>query len=63
MTDLSPVKGLEKLSDLWRYQNQVSDFSPLEDISSLRVLMIRDNPIGDQTPLQNVFVRCVCGWI
>ncbi len=55
ISDLSPLKGLKKLSvlDLHRNRN-ISDLLPLKDLSNLTWLSLRGNIIVDMSPLKDL---------
>ena len=54
VSDLTPLKNLTTLSQLWLQHNNVSDLTPLESLTDLRDLSLFDNAVSDLTPLKNL---------
>ena len=54
ISDISPLAGLNKLTDLDLEGNSISDISPLEGLNNLFDLDLSDNSISDISPLENL---------
>ena len=51
VSDLSPLSGLTRLTDLWLESNAITDISPLSGLVNLVVLQLGDNTITDISPV------------
>ncbi len=51
VSDLSPLSGLTRLTDLWLESNAITDISPLSGLVNLVVLQLGDNNVSDISPL------------
>ncbi len=49
-----PVLNLQRLSELWLYNNQINDISNLSNLSNLTLLDLSFNKITDLKPLLNI---------
>lgn len=54
VTDLTPLAGLTKLTDLNIQNNRISDLSPLANLTNLKALHASFNHISDFRPLQGL---------
>jgi len=51
ISDISPLKHLTNLRELFLEDNQISDISPLSSLKNLELLVLSRNPISDVSPL------------
>jgi small GTP-binding protein len=61
-SDLSPLKELNQLTELWLDNNQISDLSPLMGLKNLRKLFLDQNKIK-QLPAEIVQLEIVWDWV
>ena len=54
VSDITPLKNLKHLRQLWLADNNVSDITPLKNMTSLEDLDFFNNNISDLTPLENL---------
>ena len=54
VTDLTPLKGLEKLRRLYLSETQVEDLTPLKGLEELRGLYLAGTQVKDLTPLMEL---------
>ncbi|MCY3740912.1 MAG: leucine-rich repeat domain-containing protein [Candidatus Poribacteria bacterium] len=54
VSDLTPLKNLTKLKQLWLGDNNVSDLTPLKNLTELDDLSLFLNNVSDLTPLKNL---------
>ena len=54
ISDISPLAGLNNLTDLSLESNEISDLSPLARLNNLVILELWDNLISDISPLVNL---------
>ena len=51
ITDISPLAGLNNLTQLWLHNNRITDLSPLAGLTNLTDLWLDRNQITDLSPL------------
>ena len=54
LSDLSPLKDLANLQQLYVSDTQVSDLSPLKDLANLQQLYVSDTQVSDLSPLKDL---------
>ena len=54
ITDISPLAGLTKLTDLNIHTHEISDLSPLRGLTNLTELRLAGNPVTDISPLRGL---------
>lgn len=54
ITDISAVRDMTQLEELYIYENKITDLTPLSKLTNLRVLMGFDNNISDISPLRDL---------
>jgi small GTP-binding protein len=54
VSDISPVKDLVNLQNLYFWQNQVSDISPVKDLVNLQNLYFSSNQVSDISPVKDL---------
>ena len=54
ISDISPLRGLTKLTYLDLEGNEISDVTALANLINLEELYLEGNPITDKTPLQTL---------
>ncbi|EAF9641675.1 internalin [Listeria monocytogenes] len=54
IVNLSGMENLTNLTELYLYNNQISDISPLSNLTNLNTLYLWDNQISDISPLSNL---------
>ena len=54
ISDLSPLRTLTNLKQLYLYTSYISDLSPLQNLTGLEKLYLQFNRISDLSPLENL---------
>ncbi len=57
LRDLSPLKDLIVLEQLYIYSTQVSDLSPLKDLTALQLLDLYQTHVSDLNPLKGIIEK------
>lgn len=54
LSDLTPIKELKGLQQLYLYDTKVSDLTPLKELNKLQILYLRNTAVSDLTPIKEL---------